>query len=72
MNSFLTFIEEATAKRFCKGPNCGVTTAHTVETHPETGATVWKCGNCGHTTPKRTRMTAKKAALDKLFNDLTK
>ena len=65
MKSFLTFTED-------NGPNCGVKTAHVVKTHPETGKTVWSCENCGHTTPKTSRTTTKKVAMDKLFNDLTK
>jgi len=70
LETFLNFITES--KRLCNGPNCGVTTTHSVDTHPETGEPVWKCDNCGHMTPKRTRMTAKKKAMDDLFNNLAK
>lgn len=69
MKSFLNYITES--KRLCNGPNCGVKTKHTVDTD-ESGKTVWKCENCGHTTPKTTRMTAKKKALDDLFDKLSK
>jgi hypothetical protein len=48
-----------------------VKTKHTVDTD-ENGKPVWKCENCGHTTPKTTRMTAKKKALDDLFDKLSK
>jgi uncharacterized Zn finger protein len=64
-------VEAATAKRLCNGPNCGVKTTHKVDTD-DAGNTVWRCENCGHTTPKTTRMTAKKKALDDLFNKLSK
>ncbi len=69
MKSFLNYIIES--KRLCTGPNCGVKTTHKVDTDP-TGKTVWRCENCGHTTPKTSRMTAKKRAMDDLFNDLVK
>ena len=69
MKSFLNYMTES--KRLCNGPNCGVKTSHTVDTDSE-GKSIWKCENCGHTTPKTTRMTAKKKAMDDLFNSLVK
>jgi hypothetical protein len=71
LKTFRQYIAEATTKRLCNGPNCGVKTSHVVDSHPETGNAVWRCENCGTMTPKTTRTSAKKAALDDLFNKLS-